>query len=50
MERWTRERGELVGLSYGEGFRRYRGHAYPRSCLLEELLGATAVKYGKADG
>jgi LmbE family N-acetylglucosaminyl deacetylase len=49
MERWTRERGELVGLSYGEGFRRYRGHAYPRSCLLEELLGAAAVKYGKAD-
>jgi N-acetylglucosamine malate deacetylase 1 len=47
MERWTRERGALVGLSYGEGFRRYRGHAYPQSCLLEELLGAAAVQFGK---
>jgi N-acetylglucosamine malate deacetylase 1 len=48
MERWTRERGELVGLPYGEGFRRYRGHAYPQSCLLEEWLGAAAVKFGPA--
>jgi N-acetylglucosamine malate deacetylase 1 len=44
MDRWTRERGALVGVSYGEGFRRYRGHAYPQTCLLEELLGAVAVK------
>jgi LmbE family N-acetylglucosaminyl deacetylase len=49
MERWTRERGELVGLSYGEGFRHYQCHPYPRSCLLEELLGTAVVKYGKAD-
>ena len=47
MERWTRERGQLVGLPYGEGFRRYRGHAYPQSCLLEEWLGPAAVKFGK---
>jgi LmbE family N-acetylglucosaminyl deacetylase len=46
MERWTRERGQLVGLPYGEGFRRYRGHAYPQSCLLEEWLGPAAAKFG----
>ena len=44
MERWTRERGELVGLPYGEGFRQYRGHAYPQSCLLEEWLGLAVVR------
>jgi LmbE family N-acetylglucosaminyl deacetylase len=43
MERWTRERGAIGGVAYGEGFRRYTGHAYPQSCLLAELLGA-AVK------
>jgi LmbE family N-acetylglucosaminyl deacetylase len=43
MERWTRERGALAGVAFGEGFRRYTGHAYPQSGLLEELLGA-AVK------
>ena len=47
MERWTRERGQLVGLPYGEGFRRYRGHAYPQSCLLEEWLGPAAANFGK---
>jgi LmbE family N-acetylglucosaminyl deacetylase len=40
MERWTRERGELAGFPYGEGFRRYRGHAYPQTALVEELLGS----------
>jgi LmbE family N-acetylglucosaminyl deacetylase len=39
MERWTRERGELAGVSYGEGFRHYRGHPYPETPLLEELVG-----------
>jgi N-acetylglucosamine malate deacetylase 1 len=47
MERWTRERGALVSVPYGEGFRRYRGHAYPQSCRLEEWLGPAAVKFGK---
>jgi LmbE family N-acetylglucosaminyl deacetylase len=45
MERWTRARGALGGVVFGEGFRHYTGHAYPQSCLLEELLGA-AVKRG----
>jgi LmbE family N-acetylglucosaminyl deacetylase len=38
MERWTRERGALAGVAYGEGFRQYRGHAYPQSPVLQELL------------
>jgi LmbE family N-acetylglucosaminyl deacetylase len=39
MERWTQERGRRAGLPYGEGFRQYRGHPYPRTPLLQELLG-----------
>jgi LmbE family N-acetylglucosaminyl deacetylase len=38
MERWTRERGALADVTYGEGFRQYRGHAYPQSRLLQDLL------------
>ncbi len=43
MERWTRARGALVGIDFGEGFRRYAGHPYPESPLLEELLGEKAI-------
>lgn len=43
MERWTRARGGLVGIEFGEGFRQYRGHPYPQSPLLEELLGDQLV-------
>lgn len=39
MERWTREAGHRAGLTYAEGFRRYRGHPYPQTPLLEQLLG-----------
>ena len=39
MEKWTRERGGIVGIEFGEGFRRYAGHPYPQTPLLEELLG-----------
>jgi len=45
MERWTRERGQLAGVPYGEGFRAYRGHPYPQSPRLEELLGDAAVLF-----
>lgn len=38
MERWTRERGLLAALRYGEGFRQYPGHPYPQSPLLQDLL------------
>lgn len=39
MEQWTRDRGPLGGLTYGEGFRQYRCHPYPQSPRLQELLG-----------
>jgi LmbE family N-acetylglucosaminyl deacetylase len=39
MEEWTRSRGRLCGVEWAEGFRQYLGHAYPRTPLLQELLG-----------
>lgn len=42
MEQWTRARGGLVGLEWGEGFRQYAGHSYPRTPLLQELLASSA--------
>jgi LmbE family N-acetylglucosaminyl deacetylase len=41
MEQWTRERGRAAGIQMAEGFRRYPGHPYPQSPLLEKLLGLT---------
>lgn len=43
MERWTAERGRRAGFAYGEGFRQYRGHPYPRRPVLQELLGELAA-------
>lgn len=43
MERWTAERGALAGVRYGEGFRQYRGHAYPQSPALQDLLTSAAI-------
>jgi LmbE family N-acetylglucosaminyl deacetylase len=40
MKEWSRLRGAAAGVAFGEGFRRHHGHAYPRTPLLEELLGA----------
>src|SRR6266404_2731742 len=40
MERWTREFGRRAGVELAEGFRRYKGHPYPQTALLEELLGS----------
>jgi len=39
MEQWTRRRGAAAGVEFAEGFRRYRGHPYPQTPLLEELAG-----------
>jgi len=44
MERWTRARGERAGFSHGEGFRQYRGHPYPQTPVLQQLLGNLAVR------
>ncbi len=46
MEEWTRKRGALAGVSHGEGFRQYRGHPYPQTPLLQELLSAAAIPLG----
>ena len=43
MERWTAERGALARVRYGEGFRQYRGHAYPQTPALQELLTSAAI-------
>ena len=48
MERWTRERGKMVGADFGEGFRRYAGHAYPQTPLLEELLGSKVIIHNRS--
>ncbi len=39
MERWTREAGRRAGVVFAEGFRHYKGHPYPATPLLEDLLG-----------
>lgn len=38
MESWSRARGSQCGATFAEGFRKYKGHPYPQSLLLEELL------------
>lgn len=38
MEDWTKARGSLAGFQFGEGFRQYTCHPYPRTPLLQELL------------
>ena len=38
MMDWTREVGRRAGVEFAEGFRRYRGHPYPQSPLLEEAV------------
>jgi LmbE family N-acetylglucosaminyl deacetylase len=44
MERWTRANGRRAGIELAEGFRHYKGHPYPESPLLQELLGQTVVR------
>lgn len=39
MEACGRRRGRDFGLEYAEGLRQYRGHPWPRTPLLQELLG-----------
>ena len=43
MRAWTQENGRRAGFEYAEGFRRYKGHPYPESPLLEELVGPAIV-------
>ncbi|HKE27222.1 MAG TPA: PIG-L family deacetylase [Bryobacteraceae bacterium] len=45
MERWTRDRGTLAGVSYGEGFRQYRGHPYPQMPVLQDWLRSETTSF-----
>lgn len=37
-ERWSRQRGERIGATYGEAFRQHQGHPYPHDNWLMEFL------------
>lgn len=50
MEEWTRLCGSRAGIALGEGFRQYRGHPYPPSPLLQELLEGLVVPYSSSGG
>ncbi len=39
QRRWSKSRGREIGEEFGEGFRQYRGHAYPQNNVLKEILG-----------
>jgi hypothetical protein len=43
MDHWTRCRGRLAKLDYGEGFRQYMCHPYPTTPVLQDMLGHAAV-------
>lgn len=43
MEVWTKKQGARFGVGYAEGFRQYTGTPYPRSKLLQELVGDTLL-------
>src|SRR5579884_2992173 len=47
MERWTRERGSIPGIEYAEGFRRYPGHPYPQTPLLENMLAGKIIIHSR---
>ena len=46
MEIWTRDCGMRFGLAAAEGFRHYRGHPYPSTPVLQELLGDGLIRRG----
>jgi LmbE family N-acetylglucosaminyl deacetylase len=43
MEAWSRRRGRDFGVPFAEGFRQYRHEPYPKTPLLQDLLGAALV-------
>jgi N-acetylglucosamine malate deacetylase 1 len=45
MENWTASIGRRCGVKYAEGFRRYPGHPYPQTPLLEELVLEYVVRH-----
>jgi LmbE family N-acetylglucosaminyl deacetylase len=43
MQKWTAKRGRMFGVAYAEGFRQYTGTPYPRTKLLQELVGGALL-------
>jgi LmbE family N-acetylglucosaminyl deacetylase len=43
MTAWSARRGRDYGIEAAEGFRQYRNEPYPRSALLQELVGAALL-------
>ncbi len=43
MAAWAAKRGKSVGVAFAEGFRQYTTHPYPRTMLLQELVGDALV-------
>jgi LmbE family N-acetylglucosaminyl deacetylase len=41
MKRYATERGNEIGVAYAEGFIQHRGHPFPQSDLLTEVLGGS---------
>ena len=39
MEAFSKNRGELIGCGFGEGFRQHLGHSYPSDNILKTELG-----------
>lgn len=44
MEAWAERRGGDFGVAHAEGFRQYRNQPYPRSPLLQDLLGEAVLQ------
>jgi LmbE family N-acetylglucosaminyl deacetylase len=44
VEAFARRRGSEFGVEFAEGFRHYRGEPFPRTPLLQELLGAALLR------
>jgi len=43
MKSWAAKRGNMFGVTYAEGFRQYTGTPYPRTKLLQELVGGALL-------
>jgi N-acetylglucosamine malate deacetylase 1 len=43
MEKWTAKRGLMFGVAFAEGFQHYTGTPYPRTKLLQELVGGALL-------
>jgi LmbE family N-acetylglucosaminyl deacetylase len=43
MKRYAKERGRESGVQYAEGFVQHRGHPFPQTDLLTEVLGGESI-------